>query len=116
MPTDMPTMEELHALPLLDRVVRETLRLHAPVTTSSRVALHDDVIPLATPVTDRRGRVLHELRVNAGQRFIVPILTLQTSKTIWGEDALEFKYVLLEAEDVFCVVLTDDTMTGPTAG
>ena len=93
-PTDTPTMEELHALPLLDRVVRETLRLHAPVTTSSRMPVHDDVLPLATPVTDAKGNVLHELPIKAGTRIMIPILTLQTSKAVWGEDALEFRCVV----------------------
>jgi cytochrome P450 len=33
--TDNPSMDELNALPFLDCVVRETLRLHAPVTATS---------------------------------------------------------------------------------
>jgi cytochrome P450 len=52
------SQEELTAfdkLPLLDAVVRETLRLHAPVPSSVRMATKDDVIPLAKPFTDLRG-------------------------------------------------------------
>ncbi|KAH9917917.1 cytochrome P450 [Epithele typhae] len=88
--TESPTMEDLNALPLLDRVVRETLRLHAVVTFSSRIAVHDDVLPLSTPIVDADGKTLQEIPVKAGQRIFIPILTLHTLKDLWGPDALEF--------------------------
>jgi hypothetical protein len=53
--TDTPTMDELNALPYLDMVVRETMRIHAPVASTSRIAMVDDVLPLNTPFTDRKG-------------------------------------------------------------
>ena len=59
--TDSPSMDELNALPYLDKFVREVLRLHAPVTTVWRVAVKDDVIPLATPIVDKKGRVLESV-------------------------------------------------------
>ena len=90
-PTDAPTMEELNALPLLDRVVRETLRLHAPVTTSSRVAVHDTAVPLSQPLRDARGQLVSEIPVRAGTRIFLPILALHTDPTIWGADAREFR-------------------------
>lgn len=61
-PTDSPDMDELNALPYLDMVVRETLRLHAAVNAVSRIAAKDDVIPLAEPYTDTKGVVRHEIR------------------------------------------------------
>ncbi|KAI1783891.1 cytochrome P450 [Ganoderma leucocontextum] len=90
-PTDMPTMEELNALPYLDLIVRETLRLHSPVTLTSRVAMRDDVLPLSAPVKDMHGNVLNKLPILEGLRIFIPILALHTSKGVWGEDALEFK-------------------------
>ncbi|PIL29914.1 cytochrome P450 [Ganoderma sinense ZZ0214-1] len=90
-PTDAPTMDELNELPYLDLVVRETLRLHAPVTITSRMALEDDVLPLSTPLTDKHGDVITGIHIRKGQRIIVPILALHTSKSVWGEDASEFK-------------------------
>jgi cytochrome P450 len=48
-------LSALNKLPLLDAVVRETLRLHAPVPTTVRVAVKDDVIPLAKPFVGRDG-------------------------------------------------------------
>ena len=53
--TDTPDMDELNALPYLDMVVRETMRVHAPVTNTIRTAMRDDVIPLGTPFVDTRG-------------------------------------------------------------
>ena len=55
-------MDELNALPYLDAVVRETLRLHAPVPASMRQAASDDVIPLGQPVKDRNGNVIDSIR------------------------------------------------------
>ncbi|KAI0633800.1 cytochrome P450 [Trametes polyzona] len=89
--TDTPTMEQLSALPFLDAVVRETLRLHAPLTQLVREAKKDDVIPLSEPYIDRYGREHNEIRIGKGNKVVIPILAMQRSKTIWGEDALEFK-------------------------
>lgn len=50
-----PTMDELHALPYLDAVVRETLRLYPVIPGGPREAAKDDVIPLSTPIIDRNG-------------------------------------------------------------
>lgn len=61
-PCRRPRDDELDALPYLDMVVRETLRLHAAVTVVMRDANKEDVIPLAAPLTDNRGLVRSELR------------------------------------------------------
>jgi cytochrome P450 len=60
-PTDTPSEPELSALVYLDYVVREALRLYAPVYSSERVAVCDDVVPLRVPYTDTRGVVHHEI-------------------------------------------------------
>jgi cytochrome P450 len=39
--TDNPTMDQLNELPYLDCVVRETLRVHAPVPSTSSHALFE---------------------------------------------------------------------------
>ena len=57
--TETPSMDELMALPYLDAVVRETLRVHSPVQTSLRIAMKDDVLPVEKPYTDKYG-VVHE--------------------------------------------------------
>ena len=89
--TDNPTMDELNALPYLDAVVRETMRVHAPVPSSIRIATRDDVIPLSTPYVDVHGQVHDAVRVSKGTPIFIPILAINRSKALWGEDAHEFK-------------------------
>ena len=60
--TETPTMDELNSLPYLDAVVRETLRVHAPVPTTIRVAMKDDVIPVSEPFVDRYGQVQDSIK------------------------------------------------------
>ncbi len=60
--TDTPNMDELSNLPYLDMVVRETLRIHAPVPSTMRVAMKDDVIPVAEPFVDHNGVVQDSIR------------------------------------------------------
>ena len=60
--TDNPTMDELNALSYLDAVVRETLRIHAPVASTMRVATEDDILPLNEPVKDKNGNVLSNIK------------------------------------------------------
>ncbi|PCH43005.1 cytochrome P450 [Wolfiporia cocos MD-104 SS10] len=89
--TDDPSMDELNALPYLDAVIRETMRVHSPVAAAVRIASKDDVIPLNTPYTDVRGAVHDFVRVKKGTVIVVPILAINGSKAMWGEDAAAFR-------------------------
>ena len=60
--TDNPTMDELNALPYLDAVVRESLRVHPPLASILRVATEDDILPLGEPVKDKNGNVLDAIK------------------------------------------------------
>jgi cytochrome P450 len=51
-------MDELNALPYLDAVVRETLRIHSPVGSTMRMATQDDILPLGEPIKDKYGRMM----------------------------------------------------------
>ncbi|KAK7012408.1 cytochrome P450 [Favolaschia claudopus] len=81
--TDNPTMDELNALPYLEQVVRETMRVHAPAVFTQRMAMADDVLPLSKPYVDKNGKSHDSLAISKGQMIHVPILA--------GEDAAEFK-------------------------
>ncbi|KAJ6566429.1 cytochrome P450 [Mycena capillaripes] len=76
--TENPTLEELNSLSYLDSVVRETLRVHAPVSHITRIAAVDDILPLGTPV-------------RKGQNVRIPISDVNTDITLWGNDAVEFR-------------------------
>jgi len=86
-PTDSPSMDDLSALPYLDAVVRETLRVHSPVPSTLRVAVKDDAIPLNTSFVDKYGRTQHSIRVTKGDAIFIPVLAINRAKDIWGEDA-----------------------------
>lgn len=73
---ETPSYEDINSLPLLNNVVRETLRLIPPVPNTSRitrvpVVLGSYVLPKGTTI------------------FLSPIVT-HHSKYIWGDDAEEF--------------------------
>ncbi|KAJ7444444.1 cytochrome P450 [Mycena latifolia] len=91
MATDNPTMDELNSLPYLEMVVRETMRVHAPVVFVTRMAMEDDVLPLAKPYVDKTGKAHDSLPIRKGQVMHIPILAINTDKDIWGPDAGEFK-------------------------
>ncbi|KAJ3479121.1 hypothetical protein NLI96_g9286 [Meripilus lineatus] len=89
--TETPTMDELMALPYLDCVLRETLRLYPPVATSARQAMKDDVIPLNKPYVDTQGNISDSIQIRAGDHIIIPIAAINQMKEIWGDDAEEFR-------------------------
>ncbi|KAH9169230.1 cytochrome P450 [Lactarius sanguifluus] len=90
-PTDMPTMDQLNALPYLEGVVREVLRLYAPVSATQRIAMHDAEVPLRKPFKDNRGIMQSSIRLSKGDTITIPIRLLNRSMEIWGEDANEFR-------------------------
>ena len=55
-------MEDLNGLPYLDAVVRETLRLHSPVATLTKIAMKDDMIPLDKPFIDNKGNTQRAIK------------------------------------------------------
>ncbi|KAJ4474815.1 cytochrome P450 [Lentinula aciculospora] len=85
------TYEELVALPYLDAVCRETLRLYSPSSTVTRRSLQDTVIPLHTPVIGLDGTEIHEVAVPKHTSIIVSISNSNRNTVLWGEDADEWK-------------------------
>ena len=49
------------------------------------------MLPLSTPIVGRDGTVINEITVPKGCEVIIGVLGANTSKHIWGEDALEWK-------------------------
>jgi len=79
------TYEELRALPLMDAVIRETLRLHPPIHSIMRGVRDDVVIPafLSAPSEDTT------YVVRKGNWVLASPLISQTDPTVW-KDALKW--------------------------
>ena len=91
-PHEKPSMDDLNSLKYLDAVVREVLRLYAPVTQTQRQATQDEIIPLKKPFIDRNGVSREEIHVTKGDIICIPVRILNRSKEIWGEDAHELRH------------------------
>lgn len=76
------SMEELATLPYLDACVRESLRLHGVIHTTSRMAAEPDVIP----TSDGRRIV-----VEADTVVMIPLAAIAQDPVLWGKDAHLFR-------------------------
>lgn len=83
--------DTLDALPVLDAVVRETLRRFPPLAHIARICLKDALIPLANPITGRDGSVISEITVPAGTDVYVGMIAVNNDFRTWGPDAREWK-------------------------
>ncbi|EPQ52971.1 cytochrome P450 [Gloeophyllum trabeum ATCC 11539] len=83
--------DELNELPFLENVIRETLRLEAPVTFMSRTARADSVMPLSRPIRGTDGQLITEVPVAKNQNVIIGIAAADRDPEIWGDDAAEWK-------------------------
>ena len=92
---DSPTLDEdIFKLEYLDWVVRETLRFHAPVTWTMRVAAEDDEIPVHQPFWDKYGELNRTIKIAKHNIITIPIQAINKSQSIWGQDAHTFRYVI----------------------
>jgi len=84
--------DSLVALPYLDAVLREILRLYPPVSPGMfRETRGETIPPLSSPITGVDGKVYNTLTVPKGTGIYIAITAANHNKRIWGEDALEFR-------------------------
>ncbi|KAG8703779.1 hypothetical protein FRC08_002633 [Ceratobasidium sp. 394] len=88
---DEPSMADLDKLPYLDSVVRETLRVYPAVPNVGREAAVDAAIPVGENFKDRYGVSQTEIKMQKGDSVMIPILAMNRTKDVWGEDAMEFR-------------------------
>ncbi|KAG6903285.1 hypothetical protein C0995_000180 [Termitomyces sp. Mi166 len=88
------SLSEIEGCEYLDWVVRESLRLHAPVTSTMRVCRKPggDLVPLEVPVRGSRvGETVPAVRVQEGDILTIPIQAVNRSVRLWGPDAGVFR-------------------------
>ncbi|KAJ7600333.1 cytochrome P450 [Mycena floridula] len=83
--------DDLAALPFLEAVCRETLRMYPPVSQVVKTANQDISLPLSSPITGVDGREISEVLVPQNTNVIVSILSANRNPQIWGSDAHEWK-------------------------
>ncbi|KAG8703083.1 hypothetical protein FRC09_004363 [Ceratobasidium sp. 395] len=88
---DEPSMADLDKLPYLDNVVRESLRLYAPVGGTVREAAHDVHVPVSKSFKDRHGMEHDHIILQKGDTIFLPVQVMNRNKEIWGDDAHEFR-------------------------
>ncbi|KAF8172700.1 cytochrome P450 [Pholiota molesta] len=74
-------------LPVLNAVVKETMRFYATVPHAARIACVDTVVPLSTPVVTSSGKFITEIRVKKGRMLVI---SMTGYNSLWGDDADEF--------------------------
>lgn len=80
-------------LPYLDAVMKETIRLAPSIHSTIRVAMTDDEIPLSEEMIMRDGSIEKTFRVKKGQWIHLPLEATSIDRTIWGDDAWDFRSV-----------------------
>ncbi|QRV86654.1 cytochrome P450 family protein [Ceratobasidium sp. AG-Ba] len=105
-PDPVAQFAAIDALPMLDRVVREILRLYTPVHSTLRTAEQDDIVPFTADAPPRMadgsisravvtghaadGTIRTGIRVRKGEFIHLPYEGMNTARAVWGEDAHEF--------------------------
>ncbi|KAL0064457.1 hypothetical protein AAF712_008621 [Marasmius tenuissimus] len=83
--------EVLVALPYLDAVCRETLRLYAPVSRVTRHPTQTAIVPFSTPVRCTDGSLISEITIPANTKVHIDIANANRNPELWGPDVMEWK-------------------------
>ncbi|KAL5524316.1 hypothetical protein ACEPAF_9456 [Sanghuangporus sanghuang] len=82
----------LMALPYLDAVCRETLRVYPPIPFLERTVRKDTLLPLHWPIKSADGKTeIKEIPMKKGTSVQISIIGANRNKAIWGEDADEWR-------------------------
>ncbi|KAF7364627.1 Cytochrome P450 [Mycena venus] len=82
---------DYNAMPLLNAIINEVLRMYSSLPLAERVAVEDCILPLSQSITTRAGAKISELPIKKGQWVYVAIASYHRLASIWGPDAHEFR-------------------------
>lgn len=74
--------------PLLDAVLKETLRIHPPILENHHEASETIIVPLSDPLP---GTFEMHIVIPKGTIIIIPVNVVQTDEYEWGADAEFFR-------------------------
>ncbi|KAF8518583.1 cytochrome P450, partial [Gautieria morchelliformis] len=94
------SIADLDSMTCLLALMKETLRYHPIVPGLVRLAGRDDVIPLAIPQKTRAGEFIISIPVNRGQRIVISIAGYNRLKSLWGDDANQWRPERFIEEDM----------------
>lgn len=80
--------DELVALPYLDAICKETLRLYPPVSFLFRTTRANVVMPLSNPIQGLDGKEINEILIPKNTNVIMSIIEANRNAEIWGPDCL----------------------------
>ncbi|KAF7300858.1 Cytochrome P450 [Mycena kentingensis (nom. inval.)] len=90
--------DEIHAaddgaasMPLLNALINETLRLYPAFPLAERITTRDCVLPLSEPIRLSTGEMASEVSLREGQFLYISIAGYHRNKSLWGENADEFR-------------------------
>ncbi|CAE6413029.1 unnamed protein product [Rhizoctonia solani] len=87
-----PTYDDLTSgMPWLDAIMKESFRQRPLVSHMERIATEDGVIKLENPAQAEDGTIITEVAMKAGQVVYIPTIAMHHIKSVWGDDADEFK-------------------------
>ncbi|KZV97882.1 cytochrome P450 [Exidia glandulosa HHB12029] len=81
---------DYEAMPVLQAIIRETLRYHPVCPKVDRAPYKDDVIPLQHPVSLPDGTTTSHIKIAAGTVIHVDIASYNRNKEFFGQDADEW--------------------------
>ncbi|KAI0263423.1 cytochrome P450 [Gloeopeniophorella convolvens] len=84
------SITDLEGMSTMLAALKESMRLHPTAWHVSRVAAHDDVIPLAYPVKTKSGQEISEIPVRKGTHIEISFCSYHRVPQVWGEDANEW--------------------------
>ncbi|KAJ7455717.1 cytochrome P450 [Mycena latifolia] len=75
------------SMPLLNALIKETLRMFPPGPLFERSAGEDCVLPLSSEIVTSTGKHIRELPIQKGQIISLALASYQRLETLWGPDA-----------------------------